>query len=185
MAGPPPLKATRVQPVPPPLNSPQGRALVEERLAAEAQAKKQLPGWRRFFRKATMWLFLILLGCIVMQIGLAGAGVLGDDQYPSEDTLHFIDAHRTLVHAITLLAVLIVAAGFLGADKEAGWVGVGLFFLVGFQYPLILEFTGVVRSFHVLNALIIFTLALLMTLARIPWRPHFLDGPAPPTAPKA
>ena len=156
--------------------------MAEERAAAEEAARQRLPAWRRFFGKSVAWLFLILLGCVVMQVALAGAALLGDPAYWITGVSEFLDGHRTFVHVIELLTVLLVVAGFLGADRQAGLVGIALFFLVGFQYPLVLEFTGVVRSFHVLNALIIFTLTLLMTLSRIPWRPGFIDA-APASKP--
>jgi hypothetical protein len=175
MAGPAPIKPARVQPVPPPMNSPEGRAAAEERAAAANSARRELPKWRRFFRKAVPWLFLILLGCVVMQIALAGAGLLGDEAYWTTGTSEFLDAHIFFVHILELFPVLILLAGFLGADKEAGWSGVGLLVLTELQYMFI-ALDGVARSFHVLNALVIFTLTLLMTLSRIPWRPKFIDA---------
>ena len=184
MAGPPVLKPARVQTVPPPINSPEGRARLEERAAAEAAARQQLPKWRRFFRASVPWLFLIFLGGVVMQIALAGAALLGDDSYWIESTYvggeatsysrEFLGGHATFVHILELFAVLVVVAGFLGADKEAGGVGIALFVLISVQYFLV-GLQGVARSFHVLNALVIFTLTLLMTLSRIPWRPKLFD----------
>lgn len=179
MAGPVPLKPARVQPVPPPLNSPEGKALADERAAATAAARRELPAWRRFFRKSVPWLFLILLGCIVMQIALAGAGLLGDENYWLTGASEFLDAHIFFVHVVELFPLLILIAGFLGADKQAGWTGLAILLLVELQYMFI-SLDGVARSFHVLNALVIFTLTLLMTLSRIPWRPSFIDAaPAP------
>jgi hypothetical protein len=169
MAGPPPFKPTPVRPVPSALNSPERRAAPPP---PPPPAVKPLPKWRRGFRKALPWLFLILLGCIVMQIGLAGAALLGD---PAEAP-DFFAAHVDFVHILELFPLLIAIAGFLGADKQAGWVGVALLVLVEAQYALI-ELDGVARSFHVLNALLIFTLTLLMTLSRIPWRPSYIDAP--------
>lgn len=173
MAG-PPLKPTPVRPVPPPLNTPEGQAALEEREAAAA-ASKELPKWRRGFRTACTWLFLILLGGVVMQVGLAGAGLLSD----TGDNQEFLDAHMAFAGILHLLAILIALAGFLGADRQAGISGIVLFLLMGIQFPLI-HASGVTPSFHVLNALVIFTMALLMTLSRIPWRPHYLDAPRTP-----
>lgn len=177
MAGPPPMKPARIQPVPPAMNSP-------ERLAAPpepAPGPKPLPRWRKGFRAATAWLFLVFLGGVVMQIGLAGAGLLGDDAYWTTGESEFLAAHVTFVRILELFPVLLIVCGFLGADKQAGLSGIALVFLIGVQYALIQQ-DGVVRSFHVLTALIIFTIALLMTLSRIPWRPHFLDAPPAPKA---
>lgn len=176
MPAPPVLKPTPVRPVPPPLNTPEGKAILAEREAAAAAARAELPRWRRGFRKAVPWLFLILLGCVVMQIALAGAGLLGDEAYWATGASDFLDAHLLFVHVLELFPLLIIFAGFLGADKEAGWSGVALLVLVELQYALI-GLEGVARSFHVLNALVIFTLTLLMTLSRIPWRPRYIDGP--------
>ncbi|MFA5942968.1 MAG: hypothetical protein WC876_00705 [Candidatus Thermoplasmatota archaeon] len=172
MAG-PPLKPNPVRPVPPALNSP-------ERLANPPPAEpavQPLPGWRLNFRKAVAWLFLIMLGCVVMQIALAGAGLLGDEQYWITGVSAFLNAHIFFVHVLELLPLLIAVAGFIGADKEAGWSGIAILVLVEVQYAFI-GLEGVARSFHVLNALIIFTFTLLMTLSRIPWRPTYIDGPS-------
>lgn len=119
-----------------------------------------------------MWLFLTFLGGVVMQVGLAGAGLLsgvGEEE--------FLVAHVEFAPILLLLCLLIILAGFLGADQQAGVAGIALVVLIVVQAFLIMAEDGIVRSFHVLNALIIFTLALLMTLSRIPWRPHFLDAP--------
>jgi hypothetical protein len=174
MAGPSPLRPAPIRPVPPAMNSP-------ERLAEPPAAPedRSLPKWRLGFRAAVPWLFLILLGGIVMLIGLAGAGLMGDGQYWITGASEFLNAHMALVHIVEALPVLIVLAGFLGGDRQAGWAGVALMVLIGMQYALA-RLDGVERSFHVLNALIIFTLVLLMTLSRIPWRPKYID--APPTA---
>jgi hypothetical protein len=173
VAGPPPLKPTPIRPVPPAMNSP-------ERMAeppAPEPAAKTLPKWRAGFRKAVPWLFLILLGCVVMQIALAGAGLLGDAAYWTTGMSKFLDAHMSFVHILELAALLIAITGFLGADKEAGWAGIAIVVLVELQYMLI-EMEGVIRSFHVLNALLIFTLSLVMTLSRMPWRPKYIDAPS-------
>ena len=184
MAGPAVLKPTRLQTVPPPINSPEGRARLEERAAQEAAKAKELPKWRRFFRKTVPWLFLVFLGGVVMQIALAGAGLLGDDAYwvdsayvggdVTAQSAEYLSVHATFVHGLELVCVLVILAGFLGADKEAGGVGIGLFVLISVQYALV-GLAGVARSFHVLNALVIFTLTLLMTLSRIPWKPKLFD----------
>lgn len=188
MAGPDDMKPKRLQTVPPPLNSPEGRALREQREAEAAAKAAELPAWRRFFRAAVPWLFLVFLGMVLMQVALAGAGLLGDDRTweTSEDgavyvggrvsaqSAEYLSAHATFVRGLELACVLLVLAGFLGADKEAGGVGIALLLLIGLQYALV-NAGGIARSFHVLNALIIFTLALTMTLSRIPWKPKLLD----------
>jgi hypothetical protein len=136
----------------------------------KAAAQTELPPWRRPFRAAVPWLFLVFLGTVVMQIALAGAGLVGDPDYLLLGTSPFLRVHVEFVHVLELFPVLLIVAGFLGGDKEAGWVGVALLLLIGAQYAFI-GLEGVARSFHVLNALVIFTFAMLMTLSRIPWKP--------------
>ena len=166
-------RPTPVRPVPPPINSPQYQP------PPPPPGPKQSAAWRLKVGKAVPWLFLVFLGGVVMQIALAGAGLLGDDGYWASGRSDFLDAHVMFVHILELFPLLFILTGFIGADRQAGWAGVVLFLLFGAQYALI-EQEGVVRSFHVLNALVIFTLALLMTLSRIPWRPRYIDArPAP------
>lgn len=166
-----------VRPVPPPINSPQYQP------PPPPPGPKPPAAWRLKVGKAVPWLFLIFLGGVVMQIALAGAGLLGDDAYWATGRSEFLDAHVVFVHVLELFPILFILTGFIGLDRQAGWVGLVLFFLIGLQYALI-EQAGIVRSFHVLNALVIFTLALLMTLSRIPWRPRYID-PTPAPRPKA
>lgn len=161
MAGPPPLKPAPVRPVPPAMNSPAYQP--------PEPVKPREPGWRRASRVAIPWLFLVMLGCIILQISLAGAGVLADPQY--------LDVHSDFVHVFEFLPLLIILAGVLAKDWPATGAGVALFFLIGLQYAFI-EATGMVRTGHVLNAMMIFAIAMLMMHERLPWK-KVKAAPAP------
>ena len=161
MAGPPPLKPAPVRVVPPAINSPEYRP-PEPPVARE-------PGWRRASRLAIPWLFLVMLGCIILQISLAGAGLLADPDY--------LQAHRDFVHVFEFLPILLVLAGILAKDWPTTGAGVALFVLIGAQYAFI-EATGMVRAGHVLNAMMIFAIAMLMMHERMPWK-RAKPAPAP------
>jgi hypothetical protein len=127
-----------------------------------------LPLWRRAFASAVPWMYAGLLAAVVFQVGLAGAGLLSDPKY--------LGVHRSFVHVIEGLGILTILVSFLGADRLAAWTGVGLYLLVGLQYALI-RAPGLLVVAHLLNALLIFTLTLLLLRERMPW-PAF----APPAA---
>jgi hypothetical protein len=120
-----------------------------------------LAPWRRPFAAATPWLYAALLVAVVVQAGLAGAGLLSDPSY--------LPLHMGFVHVVEGLVLLAILAGFLGGDRLAAWSAVALFFLVGFQYGLI-RAQGMLRAAHVLNALLIFAVALLVLRERVPLR---------------
>ncbi len=155
MATPPVLKPTPVRPVPPAMNSPA--------YEPPAPVVPETPMWRRACKASVPWLFTVLLACVILQIGLAGAGLLSDPQY--------LQAHRDFVHVFELLPLLILLVAVLGKDWLGATAGGGLFLLIGIQYPLI-EATGMTRSLHVLNALLIFTTCILLLRERVPWAVH-------------
>ena len=156
MATPPVLTPTPVRPVPPALNSP------EYEPPAPAPVT-ETPAWRVSCKHAIPWLFTVLLACVILEIALAGAGLLSDATY--------MEAHRTFVLLFVMLPFFIFVVALLGKDWLGASAGVGLFILTLVQYPLI-EATGMVRSLHVLNALLIFTTCVLLLRERVPWAVH-------------
>ncbi|HUR24509.1 MAG TPA: DUF6220 domain-containing protein [Candidatus Thermoplasmatota archaeon] len=150
------LKPDRVRPVPPAINSPDYQP-------PDKPAPQQTPRWRLACKAAIPWLFTVLLACVILQISLAGAGLLSDPEY--------LEAHRNFVHVFELLPIVILVVGLLGRDWLGASMGGALFLLIGIQYPLI-EATGMARSLHVLNALLIFTVCVLLLRERVPWAVH-------------
>lgn len=129
-----------------------------------------LASWRRPFAAAVPWTFAALLAAIVVQVGLAGAGLLGGEA-------SWLTVHKEFVHVIEALGLLAIAVAFLGGDRLAGWVAVALYFLVGLQYALI-RAPGLLRAAHVLNALLIFGTTLLVVRERLPIRRSAPAAPA-------
>jgi Family of unknown function (DUF6220) len=151
----PVLKPEPVRPVPPALNSPD--------YEPPAPEPAKVPYWRESCKHAIPWLFTVLLACVILEIALAGAGVLSD--------LTYLDAHRNFMMFFVCLPLLILVVALLGRDWLGATAGGGLFVLILLQYPLI-EATGMTRSLHVLNAMLIFTTCVLLLRERVPWAVH-------------
>jgi hypothetical protein len=150
------LRPAPVRPVPPALNSP----------GYEPPAPPAPPGppyWRTACRHAIPWLFTVLLACVILEIALAGAGLLSDPDY--------LQAHRDFMLFFVLLPFFILVVGLLGRDWLGATAGGALFLLILLQYPLI-QATGMTRSVHVLNAMLIFTTCVLLLRERVPWAVH-------------
>jgi hypothetical protein len=122
-----------------------------------------LAAWRRPFAAATPWLFAVLLAVVILQVGLAGAGLLSDPSY--------LAVHMEFVHVLEGVGLLAILCAFLGGDRLAGWSAVALYVLIGAQYALI-RAAGLLRAAHVLNALLIFAVTLLVLRERLPWTPR-------------
>jgi hypothetical protein len=149
----PTLKPMPVRPVPPALNS--------REYEPPAPVVKETPMWRRAFQASVSWLLVILLTTVVLQIGLGAAVAVGGDY-------DYLNAHGMLAGILHLLPLLIVIVGIVAKDWPAVGAGATVLVLVFIQYPLI-ELTGAMRGLHVLNALLIFTIALLTMHERMPW----------------
>jgi hypothetical protein len=163
------LKPARVRPVPPAINSPDYQP-------PERPVAKPTPRWRDGFAHAVPWLLAVMLTTVILQIALGGAMALGGDY-------DYREAHATLAGILHLVPLLVLVTGLLSKDWPATAAGGAVLFLVVVQYPLI-ELTGAVRSMHVLNALLIFTITLLTMHERMPWVKRVKPAPAA-KAPKA
>ena len=151
----PVLKPEPVRPVPPALNSPD--------YEPPAPPPPKVPYWQESCKHAIPWLFTVLLACVILEIALAGAGLLSD--------LSYLQAHSNFMLFFVCLPALILVVALLGKDWLGATAGGGLFVLILLQYPLI-EATGMTRSLHVLNAMLIFTTCVLLLRERVPWAVH-------------
>ncbi|MES2153507.1 MAG: DUF6220 domain-containing protein [bacterium] len=123
-------------------------------------AKRALPAWRRGFGHVFPWLAFILLACVLVQVYLAGRGLLVAGQTMA--------AHTTFVHVFELLPLAMIPCAAVGRlGHFAIWGSVAMQVLIEVQYPLI-KATNWVRAIHPVNALLIFGLALLL-VARFPF----------------
>jgi hypothetical protein len=108
-------------------------------------------------RKAYRVMVFLLLGLIAVQFFLAGIGVFGDEGKTSDD----FDPHRALGNAlllVTLIMLILAAVGRLGRPLLPM---TGALFVLMFIQGILAgagEDTQIVGAFHVLNALVLFTL---------------------------
>ena len=117
------------------------------------------PAWRRRARAFVPWSFAGLLGCVILQVGLAGAGLLTDPD--------FLQSHRDFALVVQLVPVACLAVALLGRDLPAAAAAGAIALLIAAQGPLIAA-TGFIRSLHVLNSLVIFAVCLLVLRERFP-----------------
>lgn len=139
------------------------------RPASVRWTNQDLPAWRQNIWKAFPILAGILLLAVVVQVYLAGAAIW--KATPSWE------AHKTFVHVLEFIPILMIIVGFIGGRKAAGWWSVGLFAAISLQYGLAsiynmsdasrnLQFVG---ALHVVNALFIFGVALLLAKRYSSW----------------
>ena len=121
-----------------------------------------LPRWRLRVAQTIPWLLVLLLSCFLVQVFLAGAGLLVDASY--------LALHKVFIHWFEFLPILIAAAGFIATDKTAGWVGVALFVLIEAQYALIYAPSAMVHALHPVNAVIMSGIAMVLLSKRLPWK---------------
>ena len=158
------LRPTPVKPVPPPLNSPEGRA------AAKAQADAQqapppgaLPPWRKGVGAAVPWLASLFLFGLAIQVFLAGFGLqeLGGQG---------MDLHVVFSHVIEFIPLLLILCGVLGGDRFSGILGIVLFVLFGLQYAFLEAAAPSVRALHPANAAVMVAATTWLVLRRPFWR---------------
>lgn len=125
--------------------------------------KKPTAAWRLKLGFAIPWLLAATVGALVLQIYLAGAGLLGADAY--------LDTHALFANAfIRGLFTLLILVGFIGADWRMGVVGVVLTVLLEAQYGLIGATAGEIRGLHAANGAVMLVTASIALMRRLPWR---------------
>lgn len=162
-----PQRPAPVRPVPPAINSPGYQP------PPPPPGPKPEPGWRRGMRKAVPWILIVMMGTVVLQIALGAAMAVGGDYT-------YLPAHGAMAGLLHLLPLILLIVALLAKDWPAAGAGGAVLVLVFIQYPLI-ELVGAMRGLHVLNALLIFTIALLTMHERMPWVKRI--KPAKPTKP--
>ena len=131
-------------------------------------------------RKAYRGLVFLLIALIAVQFFLAGIGVFGDEGKTGDD----YDPHRILgnvILLITLIMLILAAVGKLGRPLMP--MTAALFVLTFIQGILagVGEDTQIVGAFHVLNALVLFTLVFHLFQAVRGGVPEAAPAGAPPS----
>lgn len=129
-----------------------------------APPKKPLAPWRRQVGMAAPWLCFVFAVGGAMQAFLAGYGL-------AELGGQGLDYHVNFAHVIEFLPVLILAAGFIGADNRTGIVGVVLLVLFQAQYAFIQAGGPFVHALHPLNGVVMVVLAFAAFMRGIVWTP--------------
>jgi hypothetical protein len=158
-------RPTPVKPIPPPLNSPEGRAAAEAKAQAGAPPPpKPLPRWRRGFRAVVPWLSVLFLCGLVVQVFFAGYGLM-------ELGGQGMEWHLGFAHVIELVPLLLILCGFLGADRFGGSVGIVLLVLFQLQYLFIglEDAPPTVRALHPTNAAVMIAVTMWLVLRRPIW----------------
>lgn len=125
--------------------------------------------WRRFARAAYGWFAAFFLACVILQVLLAGYGVLGGGT---------MLAHTTFIHWFEFVPLLLVLLGATGRLGRASWVwGIVLLVLIELQYVFANVPWLPLRSLHTVNALAIFAAAWHLTLRW--WKPLLRSTASP------
>lgn len=158
---PPMPKPTPVQPVPPPLNSPEGQAAAKAKQAPPA-TPKPLPRWRKGFRAAVPWVAALYLCGLVVQVFFAGYGL-------TELGHQGMDWHVAFAHVIEFIPLLVILCGFLGGDRFGGSIGIVLLVLFQLQYFFISAEAPTLRALHPTNAAVMVAVTMWLVLRRPIW----------------
>jgi hypothetical protein len=122
-------------------------------------------------RKIYLGLAALTTGLVALQFLLAGIGIFGAGGFGAHRFVGFV-----LLHATTLLMLIVAAVGRLGRTPMI--FGGGLFVLMAIQssLPGARDSAAIVAAFHPLVALVIFIGAAQATQYAARWR---TEGPAP------
>lgn len=124
--------------------------------------KKPTASWRLKVGLAIPWLLAASVVALVLQVYLAGAGLLGAADY--------LETHKLFANAvIRLLFTLLILVGFVGADWRMGVVGIALTVLLEAQYGFIEAAAGEVRGLHAANAAVMIVITSVSLMRRQPW----------------
>ncbi len=108
-------------------------------------------------RTAYRALVFLTLGLIAVQFFLAGIGVFGDEGKTGDD----FDPHRALGNVLLLVSLIMLILAAVGRLGRPLLPMTGALFVLMFIQGILAgvgEDTQVVGAFHVLNALVLFTL---------------------------
>jgi hypothetical protein len=116
--------------------------------------------------RAVRWVYALLaisyLVCVVLQVFLAGMGILvntGDLQW-----------HRVFANYFELGSLLMFLLSFFGRIRGSlRWLTLGLFALTSLQHLTIQNFSGSLRALHTIDALILFAISMHVMRRSWPW----------------
>lgn len=131
-------------------------------------------------RKAYRVLVFLLLALIAVQFFLAGIGVFGDGGKTSDD----YDPHRGLGNGLVLIALVMLILAAVGRLGRPLLPMTGALFVLMFIQGIlggIGDDSQIVGAFHVLNALVLFTLVFHLFQAVRRGVPEAAAGGGPPS----
>lgn len=132
--------------------------------------KQPLASWRVKTGKAIPWLGGLLLAGLLVQVWLAGVGLLAFGEY--------LEYHVFNAHLIELFPVLIFVAGLIGKHMDGIIAGVILTVLMQAQYLFILSNNGLVNGLHAANGVVLVIVTVILLVRDLP-----LGKPAPAPQP--
>lgn len=135
--------------------------------------KQPVASWRLKVGKAIPYLLgLFVLGGII-QVFLAGYGIenLGAQG---------MEYHITFAHILEGIPLLILIAGFVGADWRAGVVGIVLFALFWVQYLVLDSHYSAINAVHAANGALLILVAFAFMMRRLPRRAPPVAAASPP-----
>ncbi len=135
-----------------------------------APPPKPTAPWRLKVGKAVPGLLAAFMVGGLLQVFLAGYGIenLGAAG---------MDAHVAFAHVIEFIPLLILIAGFVGADWRGGVGGVVLLVLFQLQYIFLEVGPAGVRALHAFNGAVMILVAAFLFVHRMPWggQPPFVQ----------
>lgn len=132
---------------------------------APAERERGGMAWARTGYRILAW---VLLGCIAIQVFLAGMAVFGGAANWG--------MHTGFVHVFELLPLVMIPLAFLGRlPNRLRWHPLAVFVLIGRQYALAQAGTPV-AALHPVNALLIFWVTLGMARGSSPKRAAVMAG---------
>lgn len=127
-----------------------------------APPRKPLAPWRVKTGQAIPWLAGLLLAGLLVQVWLAGVGLLAFGEY--------LEYHVFNAHLVELFPVLIVAAGIIAKDKAGIIAGVVLIVQMQAQYAFLASNNGLVNGLHPLNGVLMLLVTGVLLLRALPMR---------------
>lgn len=125
-----------------------------------APPQRPLAPWRVATGKSIPWLAGLLLAGLLVQVWLAGVGLLAFGDY--------LEYHVFNAHLLELVPVLIFVAGLIGKHKGGIIAGVALIVLMQAQYFFILSNNGLVNGLHPANGVVMVILTVVLLVRDLP-----------------